>query len=194
MPDSSGARSDRDPTPKLADPKELARFMAKRRGSAASRESIDADCLNPPQPLPNTPPKDSLAQAGEEIVACYRQIEEAWTRAEIRLAAAHPPAEVRIMVRAPDYNPDSPTHCSPLFLAYARYKGEWRICVIEGGLSQLDDDSYRAVTECPVEQRLAMFDHFVRLHDEVLKTTKDYVPKVRDRVARFLASLEALDS
>ncbi len=132
-----------------------------------------------------------LAAAGNELLECYKEIAEAWVKAEQLLSLSHVPKEVRVLVHDFGHNEESPEES--IYLGYVRLGGQWRICEVTVEIDCQNESYERAIEDCPLDVRLEMLDHFDKLYAEVLKTTKDYVPKVKDRVSKFLASLEALN-
>jgi hypothetical protein len=142
------------------------------------------------------PASDPIQQVGEEIVATYQQLEEAWKKAESILAAAHVPVDVKVKVgNYTHYHHEEPYGDSMMYLGYVKLKNQWRICYITETtwVQQPDDDvECRPITECPVELRLEMMDWFPKLHEKVIKVTKDYVPKIKEKVAAFENTLRSI--
>src|SRR5579863_9061425 len=97
------------------------------------------------------------ATTGEQLLACFKRIEDVWKRAEEKMASTHVPVDVRIKADDGPLLHDSPTGCPSQYGVYARYltyckvKGTKRICVetIEETSNSIDEDC-RPVTECPV--------------------------------------------
>ncbi len=168
-----------------------------------------SDIPNPPQcdpggqaPKLNFKPLssiDPIKKVGEEIIAGYQLIEEAWKRAEAKLALAHVPVDVKIKVRSGNIGdePDADGRYTE-FLSYVKIKNQWRICAIVENIylncagSGVETD-VRPITECPVQVRLDMFEWFPKLHEEVIKVTKSFVPVIKEKVAVFQNVLETID-
>jgi hypothetical protein len=140
---------------------------------------------------------DPIKKAGEEIIAGYQLIEEAWKKAEAKLALAHVPLDVKVKIRAGDIGGEEQPHGSyTQFLGYVKIKNQWRICIVTESdfFNQPETEyNYRPITECPVEERLDMFELFPKLYQEVIKVTKDFVPVIKDKVADFEKALETID-
>lgn len=145
-------------------------------------------------------PPDPMKQAGDELVATFGSIEEAWKKAEAKLAPSHVPVDVRVEVASGSIGSEmQPWGHFKEFLGYCKLKNQWRICWIrEAQLYHEDpgsDEEYecKPVTDCHVALRLEMLDHFEKLYQEVMKVTKDYVPTIKEKLKKFEATLEFID-
>jgi len=156
--------------------------------------------VSPPAPKP--PSNDPIERAGEEILASYKLIEDAWKKAEAKLALAHVPVECKVEVSREPIGggvEEPPYGEQTNYLGYLKIKDQWRICFIEeceffvGHPDEQFQTSARPITEVAVETRLEMFDWFEKLYAEVLNQTASYVPKIKDRVAQFEAKLDLID-
>lgn len=138
---------------------------------------------------------DPMKQAGDELAATLQMVEDAWKKAEAKLALSHVPVDVQVPFR------EESLECGggfTEFLSYRKVKNQWRICWICSTEVSPDPDvdhevECRPITDCPVGQRLEMFQHFEKLYNEVMKVTKDYVPKIKEAVQKFEATLEYID-
>lgn len=154
-----------------------------------------ASCANPRQTW-----VDPIQRAGEELVAGYQLIEEAWKKAEAKLALSHVPVDVRIKVGSGSLgDPENPFGDRTTYLGYVKLKNQWRICYIEeddlygGPPDEQFSTSCRPVTEIPVETRMEMFDWFEPLYNKVMEVTKSYVPRIKEKVTKFEVTLELID-
>ena len=141
---------------------------------------------------------DPIKKAGDEIIAGYQLIEEAWKKAEAKLALAHVPIDVKVKIRSGTIGSDEQPYGSyTQFLGYVKIKNQWRICIItESDFFDRPEMEfeYRPITECPVQERLDMFELFPKLYQEVINVTKDFVPVIKDKVAEFEKSLGSIDA
>jgi hypothetical protein len=139
-----------------------------------------------------------LPPSPNELLEQFKRIEEAWKKAEEKLASTHVPIDVRIKVDEDyDMEPDGgPIGKQEVFLNYCKAKGARRICLVNRYIEFPADGSYREestpITECPVDQRLEMFDHFEKLYDHCKAVADSYVPKIKERVDQFEKSLEMI--
>jgi hypothetical protein len=142
----------------------------------------------------------TASPTADELLTQFQRIERAWQAAEEKLAATHVPIDVRVKVRDEWIGPP----CSVagemvVYLAYCKVKGNRRVCVIEESTfhnaypGEEQEVDVKPVTECPVDVRLEMFDAFKKLYDEANAVAKSYVPKIRERVDQFEASLQWID-
>lgn len=141
---------------------------------------------------------DVIERTGQELIESFKLIEEAWAKAEAKLALAHVPVDVKIKVEDGDFGDDSPGEGYASFLGFVKQKSSWRICFITITTTYPMGDERREydcrpITECPVETRLEMFERFPELYEEVLKVAKSYVPKIKESVAKFEQTLLLLD-
>ena len=144
---------------------------------------------------------DPMQKAGEELIASYQLIEEAWKKAEAKLALSHIPVEEKVKVGDTEDigHPDNPLGERTKYLGYMKLKNQWRICYIEEDYlycapPEMENNvSCRPITESPVEIRLEMFDHFERLYNKVMEVTKGYAPRIKDKVMQFESALEMID-
>jgi hypothetical protein len=132
----------------------------------------------------------------EQLLEQFTRIEQAWKKAEERIASTHCPIDVRVNVSKEWIygSNDCIQGETRTYLAYFRVKGSRRICfVVESRFDHPEIhpvlDS-KPITEMPVDIRLEMFDHFQQLFDEVETVSKSYVPKIKERVDRFEAELD----
>jgi hypothetical protein len=137
----------------------------------------------------------------DELLAQFKRIEQAWKTAEDKLAAILVPVDVRIKVDEEDefVQGVGVVRIHVRYLAYCKVEGSRRVCVVHYTYSYrsylgLDPDEPEVreettpVTECPVDERLEMFDWFQKLYDEA-KTVAG-IAAIRDRVDKFLRKIE----
>jgi hypothetical protein len=139
-------------------------------------------------------------QPTDELLAQFHRIEQAWKVAEDKLAATHVPIDVRVKVsdKYIDGSYGNPIGESRIYLGYCKVKGNRRVCIIEeceffnAHPDEVHED-VKPITECPVDDRLDMFDSFQKLYDEAYAVSKSYVPKIKERVDKFEQSLQWVD-
>jgi hypothetical protein len=140
-----------------------------------------------------------FVSTADQLLEQFQRVEKAWKMAEDKLASTHVPIDVRVKVGSyTDYADDDPHEQYPIaemttYLGYCRVKGARRICeVVRRDFIQGPpefDESITPIVECPVDDRLAMFDTFQRLYDEALAVSKAYVSNIKEKVDQFEQSL-----
>jgi hypothetical protein len=171
--------------------------MAKARPQIKTRKRRTAMVQIRLAPSENGAP--TPLSAADELLQEFQRIEDAWKRAEEKLAETRVPVDVRVKVKDSYIELDSgqPVAQETTYLSYSKIKGSRRICVATHYTCYSgqypDEEDERPVTECPVDVRLEMFDSFQKLYDEANAVAKSYVPKIRDRVDRFLVDLQCID-
>lgn len=140
-----------------------------------------------------------IKKAGERMVEGFEMLEKAWNLAETILAVAHVPHDVEVKIGDTCYSDDTRSDWHEHHLGYLKRKGEWRICVtsvfnsFDNFGNERIERMERRITDCPVEMRLEMLDHFQQLYDAVIQATKDYVPKIQSKVAAFSSTIQLMD-
>jgi hypothetical protein len=173
----------------LVKPSKKGSFM----GSTPRKSSANSESSAPTKPC-----DFDLQKVGEELISSYKMLEDVWNKAESLLSLAHVPQNVMVKVNT-GYLEDEesgPYGEWVQYLAYVKLKSQWRICVIQQ-TDHYDRPDYNhehtPITECSVDIRLEMIEWFPKLREEVIKVTKSFVPKIKNKVAEFEALLEVLD-
>ena len=141
-----------------------------------------------------------LSSTARQLLNEFQLIEEAWKKAEDKLAETHVPVDVRVKVKDGTIDADDGQVIGEYahYLGYIKVKGNRRICWIseEVYFNQHEDEEEtvcRPVVECPVDIRVEMFDWYPKLYAEAEAVAKSYVPKLREAREKFESTLKWID-
>ena len=139
----------------------------------------------------------SSVSTADQLLDEFQRIEQAWRRAEEKLAETRVPIDVRIKVKEGGiYDDDerSQIGCYTHYLAYTKVKGNRRICwECDRAFSQHEESECKPVAEMPVDIRIEMFDHFASLYRDAESVAKSYLPKLQAAREKFENTLEWID-
>src|SRR5262249_39199463 len=123
----------------------------------------------------------------------YDQIEALWTEAEEDLKRFRVPHRVEHCYYS-NYDYDYPIHQS---LWWTRYGKGWRIVhEVRTAYSEIDEKhhdecEWKPITECPLDQRLAMIAEFENLRQKVIEAAETAVPTLDEAISSFRKILKS---
>ena len=153
----------------------------------APKKRISATDGHPPPAHPYNPQTEREQQIIKALKGRYDEIEALWKQAEEDLKRFRIPHAVHYCYFS-HYDHGYPEHHA---LCWMRHGKAWRIVhEIRTAYSEVDDKhldecEWKAITECPLDLRLAMIAEFKHLRQKVVEAAEQAVPALDEAISSF---------
>jgi hypothetical protein len=135
--------------------------------------------------------EERTQNASKSLSPLYDDLNKTWHAVEIKLRKMLPPRHTWVPYRFEVDEVDSSRQMGVWdCLGLVKYRGEWRVC--NGRYHTLNESApgtWKPITECAVEERVAAVDHVEALKEEILAGAEKSIPIVQSAVAKLAKTL-----
>jgi hypothetical protein len=134
-----------------------------------------------------TSPVEPLIKRNEvvrsETERLLNHLTELWGAVETKILSMQPPRHIECEYEASEYWDVQENYCIVVheFLGLQRHGNKWRVCYGYSS-SEVPEMSWRPINDCSTEVRVEAAKHIDKLMEEVVRSGKEYIPKVKSAI------------